>query len=130
MKTTINSITTIRQIIEASNPRSAWNKGVKAYALDLIDSIPENVEYSSADSLLNDMLNGAGNWDQYSWGGCSLIYDRDIAVRLCTPSELKKTRNGERRPNDRELWLDTQTRALRQAWIQIMRAAESKSLLF
>lgn len=130
MKTTINSITTIRQIIESANPRSAWNKGVKAYALDLIDSIPDNVEYGSADSLLSDMLNGASNWDQYSWGGCSLIYDRDIATRLCTPSELKKTRNGERRPNDREMWLDTQTRALRQAWFQIMRAAEGKSLLF
>jgi hypothetical protein len=77
-----------------------------------------------------DLLNGASNWDQYSWGGCSLICDRDIAIRLCTPSELKKTRNGERRPNDREMWLDTQTRALRQAWFQIMRAAEGKSLLF
>lgn len=130
MKTTINSITTIRQIIDTANPRSAWGRGVKAYALDLIDSIPDNVEYGSTDSLLNDMLNGASNWDQYSWGGCSLIYDRDIAIRLCTPSELKKTRNGERRPNDREMWLDTQTRALRQAWIQIMRAAEDKSLLF
>jgi hypothetical protein len=130
MKTTINSITTIRQIIEAANPRSAWNKGVKAYALDLIDSIPDNVEYGNTDSLMADLLNGASNWDQYSWGGCSLIYDRDIAIRLCTPSELKKTRNGERRPNDREMWLDTQTRALRQAWFQIMRAAEGKSLLF
>ena len=64
-----------------------------------------------------------------AWGGCSLIYNGDIAERLCTPSELKKTRNGERRPNDREMWLDTQTRALRQAWFQIMRAAEGKSLL-
>jgi hypothetical protein len=113
---TINEIITA---IEATNPRSAWNKGVKAYALDLIDSIPDNVEYGSTDSLMADLLNGAGNWDQYSWGGCSLICDRDIAIRLCTPSELKKTRNGERRPNSSEEWLDTQARALNQAFRNI-----------
>ena len=61
------------------------------------------------------MLNGAQDWNKYSWGGSSLIYDGDIAERLCTPSELKKTRNGERRPNGREEWLDTQARALHQA---------------
>ena len=42
-------------------------------------------------------------------------YGGDIAERLCTPSELKKTRHGERRPNSREEWLDTQARALHQA---------------
>jgi hypothetical protein len=118
---TINEIITA---IEATNPRSAWNKGVKAYALEMLDTIPTNVEYT-AQSLKTDLLNGAANWDQYSWGGCSLIYDGDIAERLCTPSELKKTRNGERRPNAREAWLDTQTRAIRQAWWLILDTAIS-----
>jgi hypothetical protein len=66
-----------------------------------------------------DALNGAKDWSQYSWGGCSLIYDAAIARRLCTPSELKKTRNGERRPNSNEEWLDTQARALNQAFRNI-----------
>ena len=61
------------------------------------------------------MLNGAQNWSEYSWGGSALICNGDIAERLCTPSELKKTRNGERRPNSREEWLDTQARALYKA---------------
>jgi hypothetical protein len=61
------------------------------------------------------LLNGAADWNQYSWDGCSLCYDGQIAERLCTPSELKKTRHGERRPNSREEWLDTQARALFQA---------------
>ena len=61
------------------------------------------------------MLNGARSWHDYSWGGCSLIYDRDIANRVCTISELKKTDNGTKRPNRREEWLDVQARALHQA---------------
>jgi hypothetical protein len=34
---------------------------------------------------------------------------------FCTPSELKKTHNGERKPNKNEEWLDVQARALNQA---------------
>nr|DAP26633.1 MAG TPA: hypothetical protein [Bacteriophage sp.] len=68
------------------------------------------------------MLNGAQDWEQYSWGGSALIYDYDIAERLCCPSELKKTRNGERRPNSREEWLDVQARALYQAASRVVNA--------
>lgn len=101
--------------IENVKTRSAWSRGVKAYALDLIEELPEE-ELPESHKLLEKMLlNGAQSWDQYSWGGCSLIYDKQIAERLCSPSELRKTRNGERRPNSREEWLDTQARALYQA---------------
>lgn len=117
----------IKTVIESANARSAWTRGVKAYALDLIAELPANVDYGSPESLQADMLNGARDWKQYSWGGCSLIYNADIAARLCTPSELKKTRNGERRPNSREEWLDTQARALYQASAAIIRAARGYS---
>lgn len=119
----MKTVNDIISIIEATNPRSAWNRGVKAYALELLEDLPKNVEYGSVQSLEADLLNGARDWNQYSWGGCSLIYDEDIAKRVCTPSELKKTRNGERRPNSREEWLDTQARALSQAARHIRRAA-------
>ena len=128
--TIINNIPTVIQIIEAANPRSAWGKGVKVYALELLEELPKNVEYGDLYSLEEDMLNGAQNWKQYSWGGCSLIYDEDIAKRLCTPSELKKTRNGERRSNGREEWLDVQGRALWQAAQQIRRAACGRVLVW
>lgn len=109
--------------IEASSPRSAWDRGVKVYALDLLEELAESIEqgWRDEDELCNRnmiekaLLNGASSWSEYSWGGCSLIYDRDIAKRLCTPSELRKTRNGERNPNSREQWIDTQARALYQA---------------
>ena len=126
----MKTITEITAIIEATNPRSAWNKGVKAYALEILADMPRNVEYGTMVAMQRDALNGARDWEQYSRGGCSLAYDEDIAKRLCTPSELKKTRNGARRPNSREEWLDTQARALRQAWWVIRNAAVDAGYLF
>lgn len=106
--------------LEARNDRSAWAKGVNAYAIELVEELEERAAYEGRNpepgkECKEWMLNGAQDWSQYSWGGSALIYNEDIAERLCTPSELKKTRNGERRPNSREEWLDTQARALYQA---------------
>lgn len=63
--------------------------------------------------------NGAADWSQYSYGGCALIYDGEIAETVCTPSELRCKRGGELQPNSRETWLDVQARALSQAWRMI-----------
>ena len=116
--------------IESKKTRSAWDRGVNAYALEMLEELAFSVNhgYITADDLCNGklirkaLLNGAEDWQQYSWGGCSLIYDSDIAERLCCPSELRKTRNGERRPNSREEWLDVQARALFQACNRICKA--------
>ena len=105
--------------LEKRNDRSAWDKGVNIYAYELVEFI-ETIPTDSKE-VEAVLLNGAEDWSQYSWGGCSLIYDSDIAERLCTPSELKKTKNGERRPNSREEWLDVQARALSQACNRIKR---------
>lgn len=112
--------TRINNNLNARDDRSAWEKGVTAYAFDLVEEIKELAEYEGRNpepgkECREWMLNGAQDWSQYSWGGSSLIYNADIAERLCCPSELKKTRGGERRPNSREEWLDTQARALNQA---------------
>lgn len=108
-----------REELKKRAARSAWKRGVIEYALELLDDLTEQYDDgdvpTDAATLERDMLNGARDWSQYSWGGCSLIYDGDIAERLCTPSELKITRNGERKPNAREEWLDVQARALFQA---------------
>lgn len=131
MKTTI-ALQKAAELIEARKDRSAWDKGVTAYALELLEDLAELAECGDlpADAaemlkpraLREKMLNGAANWKEYSWGGSALIYDGDIAKRLCCPSELKRTRNGERRPNSRERWLDVQARALFQAFMLAARA--------
>lgn len=104
-------------VIENKPARSAWARGVKAYALELLDNLAELTADKLADpaAVRAALLNGAEGWQEYSDGGCSLIYDPDIAARVCTPSGLKRTRNGERYPNSREIWLDVQARALSQA---------------
>ena len=95
--------------------RSAWSRGVHAYAVELVESLDDSEDLSNENLLNKAILNGASNWQQYSEGGCTLVYDADIAERLCSPSELKRCRGGERNPNARETWLDCQARALFQA---------------
>ena len=100
--------------IKESKARSAWAKGVKLYALNLVEKSYQN----ATDIVKVNMavyLNGAETWKEYSYGGCALIYDYDIAKRLCTPSELKKTDFGRKQPNGSVTWLDVQARALYQA---------------
>ena len=120
----MKTINEIRTAIENEKARSAWDKSKKVYALELLESLPQNVDYGSVDSLKGDLLNGADSWNAYSWGGCSLIYDADIAERTCSPSELKKVNGGDRRPNANEEWLDVQARALTQAARMIVRLAK------
>ena len=125
----MENIEKLYQSIESEKQRSAWDKGVSVYALELVEQLGEQIgdgyfdelNLSEPKKVREALLNGAADWSQYSWGGCSLIYDSDIAERLCCPSELKKTRNGERRPNSREEWLDTQARALFQAANRVCR---------
>ena len=128
--------------LEAQKDRSAWSRGVKAYALELVEELEERAAYEGRNpepgkECREWMLNGAQDLNQYSWGGSSLIYDADIAEALVKrmvelekeqkviEAELKKTRNGERRPNSREEWLDTQARALFQACNRVSRLYRS-----
>lgn len=106
--------------------RSAWDRGLISYAYMILDNVLEWQEYATApapDHITREitawLLDGAKSWRGYSYGGCALVYDGDIAQTLCAPWELRKTRDGTRRPNSRETWLDVQTRALMQAaeWI-------------
>ena len=99
---------------------SAWAKGVKLYA----EELQEFLQDENLEATKENLLNGASNWTEYSYGGCSLIYDTDIAERLCTPSELKRKRGGELPPNTSENWLDVQTRALAQACNMVLRKAK------
>lgn len=120
---TMNAKETISAAIIAElntrNDKSAWDKGVTEYAIELTESLDNwDKQPESVSELREMLLKGADNWEAYSWGGSSLIYNQDIAERLCSPSELKRAtnKNGLRDyPNSREHWLDVQARALYQA---------------
>jgi len=112
------------------NPRSAWNKGVKKYAISMVTNyefthnIADATQLPEPRVLERVLLRGAFDWKAYSYGGLGLIYDYAIAELLCTPSELVRVRRKDgslRKPNAREEWLDTQARALYQAFELIRR---------
>ena len=122
----------LKKRVEAYKAASAWGRGVKAYASDLLDHLEEGIEgnwFNDADILSpnlleKELLNGAADWFEYSEAGNALIYDKDIAERLCTPSELKQKQGGRLQPNSRETWIELQARALYQAAGLIMRSAK------
>ena len=133
------TVAEVRAAVENIKTRSAWDRGVKAAALDMMDEMADWADWDTANKpgaglcngvircqtkaeLVEVLKNGAETWKQASWGGNGLIYDEEIAKRYCSPSELKKTRNGERRPNRCEDWLDVQARGMNQAANKIVDA--------
>ena len=107
----MKSVFELRAAIDREPARSAWARGVKDYTQGMLDDLTEwrglhnlndVVEHVTEDELLN----GAKDWKQFSWGGCSYAYNYQIASALCSPSELKRTNDGERKPNAGEEWLD------------------------
>lgn len=127
MKATKTNLTNIENNILATNPRSAWNKGVKAYALDLLANFydwskcneREGEELPTLDEVT--ALNGAKDWSAWAYGGCGLVYDVYICNRLCTKSEQKRYKGGQIVPTPASTWLDLEARAVRQAWGLIAR---------
>lgn len=129
--------------IEAAKPRGAWSKGVKFYALWMLENVEDYTR--PADSLtLGELVNHCGyvrvkigmfsaqGWNaakETSEGGCFHIYSCQIAQQLCNPSELRSCQRKDgsyRNPNSRESWLDVQTRAVYQALLLIQRTAATE----
>lgn len=126
MEIKVNITKTIEKI-EGLKFRSTWQKAVQEDASWLLeeimdrhdDVVNDTMTFKSMEGFENVLRMGADTWKDFSEGGGALIYNGDIAEHYCTPSELKKTHNGERRPNSRESWLDVQARAFWQAALLI-----------
>lgn len=78
--------------------RSAWDRGVAEYMEELLFGLAKwlrklNPTTPATVDVRELLLNGADNWTQYSFGGCSLIYNGDIAERLAPPSRRKRLEN-------------------------------------
>lgn len=139
-------LTAILATLQNQKPaRSRWDRAVIEDAEEMIseaiNNLRDNPEEAPRDltaltaELLNVGISTLQSWggddgnggikDLYkcahesSWGGSHLCYNYDIARHYCTPSELKRTRDGARRPNAREEWLDVQARAIYQALSKI-----------
>lgn len=125
MKATKVNIQAVVNEVSNTKPCSAWNKGVKAYALDMLERFEGwrrwNEENGESVPELDEVtaLNGASDWRAWSYGGCGLVYNAYIAERLCTPSELRKLDGGARVPVGAATWCDIEARAAVQAWRMI-----------
>lgn len=117
---------TIRAELNARHDRSAWNKAVTLYALDLLEDIQDHAnehERFPVDGAELELwaLNGADNWHHYSMGACSLVSSDEIAARFCAPSMYKRKPEGASEPGNGQTWLDVQADALKQACLRICR---------
>lgn len=78
--------------IKFSKANSAWDRGVRMTAYDLVVNVDDKV-FDDAIKNFNlkaALLNGAESWNQYSWGGCALCYDVDIAKKILYTIRIKK----------------------------------------
>lgn len=116
----MNTVATIRQELEKLPTNTAWNEGVRNYAIDLFNTLVDNfdTEMKKCNPIYitnlteEDLLDGATNWREYSWHGhtCANIYDRDIQKTLAPndPTTGSFNRVGK-------AWLDLQAEALEEA---------------
>ena len=118
-------------IMAQKMPRSAWDKGVRDYAVwHILDDIRINgfegeKQTWTIPQIRELILNGAKDyqrpndeyraWYRYSEGGCALIYNIDIAKQLCSPSEFKKVEKAIENETSETNWIEVQSRALYQA---------------
>ena len=88
---------------EQKHARGTYQKAIYQYAFELCDNIADNYittadELEHLENITNlkeRALNGASDWRQYSWGGCSLCYNYDILRRLFCLSIVKKYENAD-----------------------------------
>lgn len=68
----LNFSAKVRETIENARTRSAWDRGVQAYALELLDNYDEYVRYAANNSKAvaelseTTLLNGAADRSQYT----------------------------------------------------------------
>ena len=97
--------------------RSCWNRGVASLIRDYAEEVLKEHDGETVSNKELFRLWNCGNETLRDavYGGCFDIWNYDIAKRLCTPSEFKKSNEGMRNPNRCENWLDMEYRAIYRA---------------
>ena len=114
----------LRMLVEEIPNTSAYKRGIKKYTDELLDNLEEVARIykrlpKDENELEEWLLKGARNWENYSYRGYSLKFNRQIAERLCTPSELKKKDGGRIAPSRHDNWFNEQAKALNYACLRI-----------
>ena len=114
----------LRKLVEEIPNTSAYKRGIKKYTDELLDNLEEMARIykripKDENELEEWLLKGARNWEEYSYGGRSLKYNRQIAERLCTPSEFKRKDGGRIAPSRHDNWFNEQAKALNYACLRI-----------
>ena len=88
---TISRPALLEQLKSEKPARSAWGRGIQAAAVEIVEGVDYIDELpASYKPFERALLGGARDWSQYSWGGCSLCCNVEIAERYMTPSGLKR----------------------------------------
>ena len=114
----------LRKLVEEIPNTSAYKRGIKKYTDELLDNLEEMARIykrlpKDENELESWLLKGARNWGDYSYRGYSLKYSRQIAERLCTPSEFKRKDGGRIAPSRHDNWFNEQSKALNYACLRI-----------
>ena len=126
---TISRPALLEQLKSEKPARSAWGRGIQPAAVEIVEGVDYIDELpASYKPFERALLGGAREWSQYSWGGCSLCCNVEIAERYMTPSGLKRYMAPGHEASEGfggEQLLDMQARALRAACRRAYRAAAS-----
>ena len=114
----------LRKLVEEIPNTSAYKRGIKKYTDELLDNLEEMARIykrlpKDENELESWLLKGAKNWGDYSYRGYSLKFSRQIAERLCTPSEFKRKDGGRIAPSRHDNWFNEQAKALNYACLRI-----------
>ena len=114
----------LRMLVEEIPNTSAQKRGIKKYTDELLDNLEEMARIykrlpKDENELERWLLKGAMNWENYSYRGYSLKFNRQIAERLCTPSEFNRKDGGRIAPSRHDKWFNEQAKALNYACLRI-----------
>ena len=114
----------LRKLVEEIPNTSAYKRGVQKYVVELLDNLEEMARIykrlpKDENELESRLLKDARNWENYSYRGYSLKSNRQIAERLCTPSEFRKKDGGRLAPSRHDNWFNEQAKALNYACLRI-----------
>ena len=114
----------LRKLVAEFPNTSAYKRGIKKYTDELLDNLEEMARIykrlpKDENELEEWLLKGARNWGDYSYRGYSLKSNRQIAERLCTPSEFRRKADGRLAPSRHDNWFNEQAKALNYACLRI-----------